>query len=80
MSQEPLNLLDAALQLPMAERGQLAARLIESLEGEDDGQVEEAWSSELRRRLEEIDDGRVQMIPWSVARLQIRGQNGTSAD
>ena len=30
MSQEPLNLLDAALQLPMAERGQLAARLIES--------------------------------------------------
>ncbi len=80
MPQEPQNLLDAALQLPIAERGQLVARLIQSFEGEDDLQVEEAWSSELRRRLEEIDEGRVQMIPWSVARLHIRGENETSAD
>jgi hypothetical protein len=64
MSQEPLNLLDAALQLPIAERGQLAARLIESTVAASEVSVRHSLT---------YDD-------WSVARLQIRGQNGPSAE
>ena len=51
----------AALALPPAERARLAQRLIESLD--DDPEVEEAWSAEIKRRLDAIDRGEVEMIP-----------------
>ena len=51
----------AALALPREERARLAERLIESLD--DDPAVEEAWAAEIKRRLDAIDRGEVEMVP-----------------
>ncbi len=72
MSQTPIRLLNEALELPPAERGRIAAELIDSLDAEtEDAAVREAWSSELERRLQDIESGRVTMTPWSEARQRI---------
>jgi hypothetical protein len=33
--------------------------------------VEGAWDEEIKRRIEEIDSGKVKPIPWAKARRQI---------
>ncbi len=57
----------AALQLTRPERAQLAARLIASLDDDeeldDEGEVEAAWDAEIQRRVREVDSGEVQLIP-----------------
>jgi putative addiction module component (TIGR02574 family) len=62
------KILEEALTLPPAERADLAASLLDSLdEGQDDA-VDEAWAEEIKRRIEDVDSGRVKTIPWSEAR------------
>lgn len=63
------EVLAAALSLSTSERGLVAGRLIESL----DEDVDEAWEEEIGRRLEQIDSGKVALIPWDEARRVIRG-------
>jgi putative addiction module component (TIGR02574 family) len=48
--------------------------LIDSLDEEVDQNVEDTWRVEIRRRLQQIDSGSVQMILWDQARLLIKGQ------
>jgi putative addiction module component (TIGR02574 family) len=55
-----------ALALPIKERGELAHRLIVSLDGEPEGTPEEiaqAWDEEIARRVAEIDAGTAVLIP-----------------
>lgn len=55
-----------ALALPLKERGELAHRLIVSLDREPDGTPEEiakAWDEEIARRVAEIDAGTAVLIP-----------------
>ncbi|HWL08026.1 MAG TPA: addiction module protein [Planctomicrobium sp.] len=80
MNQTPQQLLDEAMEMPPAERGRLAALLIESLEAEANDDVQQSWSDEISQRLKDIDEGRIQMIPWAKARRLIRGQNESAAD
>lgn len=49
---------------------------LESLDTEVDDDAEEAWDAEIAKRLDEINSGKVKMIPWSEARRQIMGTNG----
>lgn len=72
MSQEAAELLKKALALPPEARAALAGSLLESLDDEpaDEG-VEAAWSAEIKRRIEELDSGKVKPIPWEEARRQI---------
>lgn len=51
----------AALALPRSERARLAERLIASLD--ENAEVEEAWAAEIKRRLDSIDRGEVELIP-----------------
>lgn len=75
------QLFDHALQLPDAERSELAARLIESLDPEADRDVHEAWDVEIKRRTDELDSGAVTAIPWPEARRMILGlSDGPSGD
>ena len=62
------KLLQEALSLPEDARVNLAQALLESIEGEpaDEG-AEAAWSSEARRRLEEVRSGAVKPVPWEEA-------------
>jgi putative addiction module component (TIGR02574 family) len=59
------------LQLPPTERGEVAARLIDSLDPPTDAEAEAAWSEEIRKRIDEIQSGRVAAVPWKEARTQI---------
>lgn len=57
------QILERALQLSTQERGLLIARLIDSLEEEpaEEG-VEEAWDTEIKRRVDEIRSGKAHLI------------------
>jgi putative addiction module component (TIGR02574 family) len=75
------QLLQSALLLPEADRAEIAATLIRSLDGEADADVEKAWEEEIRRRLDEIDSGKVQMVPWEKVMDELRGRgDGEPAD
>lgn len=76
MSKDVLYELEAAvLSLPKGERARLAERLIASLD--EDPEVEEAWAAEIKRRLDGIDRGEIEMIPaeevLAEARRRING-------
>jgi putative addiction module component (TIGR02574 family) len=67
--------LTLALDLPDADRAEIAAVLLESLEPQPE--VEPAWREEVARRIAAIDAGEVDMVPWErvreslFARLQV---------
>jgi putative addiction module component (TIGR02574 family) len=72
MTAEVSELLKKALALPPEARAALADSLLESLDEEPvDERVEAAWSEEIKRRIEEVDSGKVKPIPWEEARRQI---------
>lgn len=60
-------LLDQALQLTDEERGRLAARLLQSLDPDDDNELsaeqwDDAWSAELDQRVREVREGTVELV------------------
>ncbi len=73
------EVLEKALALSTQDRGLIIDRLIESLDNEpaEEG-VEEAWSEEIKRRVDDIKSGRVEMIPGEEVhrRLLARLSNG----
>jgi putative addiction module component (TIGR02574 family) len=73
------EVLEKALALSTQDRGLIISRLIESLdEGPADEGVEAAWSDEIKRRVEEIQSGKIEMIPGEEVdrRLAARLSNG----
>lgn len=79
MSRTAQQLLNEALGLPTTDRGELVTLLIDSLDQQSDADAGEKWATEIEQRIQEIDAGRIQMVPWSEARQIIRGQDGTAA-
>jgi putative addiction module component (TIGR02574 family) len=72
VSPEVSEVLKRALTFSTQDRGLLIDRLIESLdEGPADEGVEEAWDIEIKRRVEEIRAGKVQMIPGDEVRRRL---------
>jgi putative addiction module component (TIGR02574 family) len=59
MSREVTELLKKALELPVTDRADLTGSLIESLDHAKDESVEAAWETEIVRRMEDLDSGRV---------------------
>lgn len=59
------NIQQKALKLPEKERAELAQMLLESLPVESKYETEEAWSEELKRRIEEYESGEGSSTPWS---------------
>lgn len=61
------NVHQLALALPEDQRIRLAKALYESVdiaeERESEAEIEAAWGAEIKRRLEEIDSGAVELIP-----------------
>lgn len=66
------ELYDQALRLSDSERAELAAWLIESLDADADRDAEAAWEAEIRRRVESIDRGEVELIPWDAVLREMR--------
>lgn len=66
-----LEILEAeALKLTLKERARLADRLIASFS--EDAEIEEAWTTEVERRIAEIEAGRAPMIPAAAALARAR--------
>jgi len=77
MSESTQQLIASALQLSPADRAVVANAILASLEGLQDGQptdVRETWSDEIRRRIDDIDSGRVKTIPSAEAWKMIDGE------
>ncbi|MCO5170130.1 MAG: addiction module protein [Planctomycetes bacterium] len=74
MTQETRELMERVLRLPAEERAALAARLIESLEGEgtSDDDVTRAWREELGRRYDDLVSGRDPGTPAAQALAAMR--------
>lgn len=72
MTPEVSEVLEKALALSTEDRGLLIDRLIESLdEGRAEAGVEEAWSDEIKRRVDDIQSGKVEMIPGEEVRRRL---------
>jgi putative addiction module component (TIGR02574 family) len=76
MSSVLAELKQKAAKLSDDERAELALALIESLDGEADTGVEEAWRIEIERRIAEIDRGEVQLIPGDEVFARLRRKLG----
>ena len=63
--------LNELLQLSPADRGEVAARLLDSLDGIDDPDDDAAWEAEILSRVDDAVSGREKGIPWEEARKQI---------
>jgi putative addiction module component (TIGR02574 family) len=68
------ELLKDALALSPEARAALADSLLASLDIEIDNDAEDRWREEIRRRLEQIDQGEVQLISWNDARRHLRAR------
>jgi len=66
------KITEAVLSLPSDARARLADRLVESLDPIHDSAVREAWATEARSRLQEVESGQVNSIPGDIALQQVR--------
>ena len=65
------RLLNEALTLPGPERAELVAKLLESLEGPPDSDVDAAWAAEIERRCSALDSGEAVSSDWNEVRDRI---------
>jgi putative addiction module component (TIGR02574 family) len=68
------EILRAALELPPDARATLAGLLLESLDDTEQTEVDAAWSEEIERRIRDIDEGRVELIPGEEVLAELRSR------
>jgi putative addiction module component (TIGR02574 family) len=65
MNPETSELLKRALALPVDERAALANTLLDTLESTNESvSIEEAWDTEVARRIEDLKAGKAMTVPW----------------
>lgn len=72
MSSAAKKILEDAMALADEEREELAAHLLGSLPATGEQEIEAEWMAEVRRRMADVDAGKVSMIPWEEARQVLR--------
>jgi putative addiction module component (TIGR02574 family) len=72
MPRKVREIVEEARQLPYGERTELIEQLIADSAKHPDPEIEKAWGDEALRRLKEIEEGKVQMIPGEVVAAKIR--------
>jgi len=66
------QIIEEAHRLPREQVAELVDRLTLELLHSVDPSIEDAWKRETRRRLEEIESGRVQAVPGDEVSARIR--------
>ena len=66
------QLTEELLSLPSELRAFLAEKLVESLEFDTNSTIQAAWTTEAKRRRDEVRSGTVQPIPGDKALAQVR--------
>ena len=77
MTSRAQELLREALTLPIAERADVAAELLASLdaaEADNPAEVEAAWAAEIERRARRAIDGESAGIPWEDVRQRAEAE------
>jgi putative addiction module component (TIGR02574 family) len=72
VSRESREVVDAALRLSPKERAEVIAKLLASLEGERDEDVEAAWAAEIEHRARRVLAGEGEFEDWETIREQLR--------
>ena len=72
MTKAAEQVLAQALTLSDDERAELAARLLETLDPAIDADYVSAWETEIGKRFDELQSGKVKPVPWEQAREVIR--------
>ncbi len=75
MSARAKKLREEALELPTKARAKLAHDLLLSLEDEpfdSPAEVEEEWAAEIERRVQDVNEGRVNLVPAAEALRDVR--------
>lgn len=68
------TVLAEALRLDLHGRAALAAELLKSLDGPADPDAEAAWAAEIKRRVEAIEAGTVELEPWEDVKHRIESE------
>jgi len=71
MSSVAKKILEQALALPTEERAALIDALGDSLEPSD-GDLTPEWKTEIARRIEAVERGESQLIPWDELEERVR--------
>ncbi len=74
MTQAVAHILDEVEQLSESERTEFRHAIIERLPLADEIQpeIEESWKQETRRRLAELENGKVEAVPGEIVSSRIR--------
>jgi putative addiction module component (TIGR02574 family) len=68
------EIMSAALALPPGARAMLADHLLESLDAPNQEEIDAAWAEEIERRMRDIDEGRVKLIPGDEVLAELRSR------
>lgn len=71
MTRSARELFDEAMRLDPAERATLLRLLIDTLDSESGEDAEDAWRTEVERRIGDLDSGAVEAIPWEELRARL---------
>jgi Putative addiction module component len=76
MNARTRKVLEEALELPSAERGELARELLESLQDTAAPDVESAWAAVIARRAQEVLDGTAATrdLDEGLAEIEVRAR------
>ena len=72
MTDKFIVVLEEALKLTANERAEVAEHLIASLDEVPDTDVEQAWQEEVRRRLQQVERGEVELIDSDTVMAELR--------
>ena len=66
------KLVEQAMTLPSESRARLADLLVESLDADELGRIDQLWVAEAKRRRDEVRSGKVEPIPGDEALRKVR--------
>lgn len=76
MSTDAPKVLESALKLTDAERAELAAKLLASLDVEMDSDARAKWLEEIERRVIELDTDAAKTVSWAEVRARLESRLG----
>jgi len=71
MNRSAQEILEDARQLPLSEVNWLIESLLQEEDGAPEAEIEAAWDGEIKRRLDEIDSGAVELIAGEQVRAEM---------
>jgi len=71
MTTQTMEIMDVVDSLPIDMKLELIDHLLESISSPQ-SEIEDAWSTEVERRIDEVESGKVKLIPLEEVRERMR--------